>query len=130
LHPRAAMMLKTVVWGQLSLLFEKARRRRCFRYSRVLGGDRTKKVSGALFSKVKMPSLLALHVGERAIGGLFVSLPIQRHSDGEAAWRIFSNDLDTAYRFASRPLTDGFQALFSECRIAHTNSPWIRHTNT
>jgi hypothetical protein len=79
---------------------------------------------------MEMPPLLALHAGDCAIGALLVGSPVQRHSDRKATWRIFSNDLDTAYRFASRPLADGFDALLSERRIAHSNCSWIRHTNT
>jgi hypothetical protein len=79
------------------------------------------------FGQVKMPSLLALHASDRAISGFFVSLAVQRHADGEAARRVLTNDLDAAYRFASRPLANGFEALLSKRPIAHSNSSWIRH---
>ena len=61
--------------------------------------------AGSSFSKTEMPSLLALHAADRAIGGLFVSSSVQRHSDGKAAWGIFSNDLDAALSFRI-PATD------------------------
>jgi hypothetical protein len=82
---------------------------------------------GASFGQVKMPSLLALHAGDRAIGGFSVGLSVQRHAEGEPSRCVVSNDLDAAYRFTPRPLANGFEALLSKRPIAHSNCSWIRH---
>jgi hypothetical protein len=82
----------------------------------------------ALFGQVKKASLLALHEGDRrAIGGFLVGLPVQSHADREAAGGVISNNLDATYRFASRPLANGFEALFSKGPIAHSNCFRLRH---
>jgi hypothetical protein len=46
------------------------------------------------FDQVILPSLLALNVDHRAIGGLHVGLPVQRHLDRKTGRRVVSNDLN------------------------------------
>ena len=70
------------------------------------------------FGQVKMSSLLALDVDDRAIGDFLVGLPVQRHPDGKAARLIAPNDLNTAHGLAAGPLSNGLHALFSESPIA------------
>jgi hypothetical protein len=76
---------------------------------------------GVSFGQVKMPTLLALDAADSAIGGSLVGLPVQRHPDRETARRVVSNDLNAANGFASGPVSDGLQALFSESPVAHSD---------
>jgi hypothetical protein len=68
---------------------------------------------------MEMSSLLALHAIDRAIGDFLVGLSVQRHPDRKTAARyLISNDVNSAYGLASRPLSNSLQALLSESPVA------------
>jgi hypothetical protein len=60
---------------------------------------------------MEMSSLLALHAIDRAIGDFLVGLSVQRHPDRKTARYLISNDVNSAYGLASRPLSNSLQAL-------------------
>jgi hypothetical protein len=95
-------------------------------HSRAAGSRRSDAQGGASFGQVKMPPLLALHAGDRAIGGFFVGVAVQRHPDGEAARRVLTNDLNTAYRLASWPPANGFKLAPARPRIFKNRPHWSR----
>jgi hypothetical protein len=76
----------------------------------------------SLVIQMEISSLLALDAIDRAIGDLLVHRPVQRHSDRKTARCGISNNLNAANGLAPGPLSNGLQALFSESRVAHSDS--------
>jgi hypothetical protein len=80
---------------------------------------------GASFRQVKVSSLLTLDADHRAIGDSLVCLSVQRDTDRKAGRAIVPNDLNDCH--AAGPLSNGFQALFSESSVAHPDCSKSRH---
>lgn len=68
-----------------------------------------------------MAALLALDADHRAVSNFLVGCPAQRHPNRKTTRRIVSNDLNTGYGFATGPLSNCLQALFSKRRVAQSN---------
>jgi hypothetical protein len=71
----------------------------------------------ALIRKMKLSALLALDIVDGAIRGFLDSLSVQRNPHRKAAWCFAPNDLKGAYGLASRPLSNGLEALPSEILV-------------
>jgi hypothetical protein len=76
---------------------------------------------------MKVPPLLALDAGHRAIRKSLVGRSIQRHPDRKATWRAVSDDLNAANRLATGPLPNGLKAFLAERRITEANRFEFRH---
>jgi hypothetical protein len=66
---------------------------------------------------MKLSSLLALDIVDGAIRSPLVGLSVQRDPQRKAAWRFAPNDLKGANGLASRPLSNGLEALLSEILV-------------
>jgi hypothetical protein len=84
-------------------------------------------LSGRSFRQTKVSSLLTLDADHRAIGDSLVCLSVQRDTDRKAGRAIVPNDLNAADCLAAGPLSNGFQALFSESSVAHPDCSKSRH---
>src|SRR5271163_1790588 len=60
----------------------------------------------ASFDQVILPSLLALNADQRAVGGLHVGVPVQRHPDRKTGRRVASNDLNAGNGLKPRVQVD------------------------
>lgn len=83
--------------------------------------------SGSII-QMEMPSLLALHAIDGAVGGFLVGLSIQRDPDRKTAGHIVPDDLNAADGLAAGPLSNGLQALLSESSVAQSDRDRFRHT--
>jgi hypothetical protein len=68
-----------------------------------------------------VPSLLTLDRGHGAIRDFLICLPVQRDSHRKAGRAVVPNDLNAADAFATRPLSNRLQTIFSEIRVAHSD---------
>jgi hypothetical protein len=66
---------------------------------------------------MKLSPLLALDIVDGAIRSPLVSLSVQRDPHRKGAWRFAPDDLKGAYGLASRPLSNGLEALLSEILV-------------
>jgi hypothetical protein len=80
------------------------------------------------FGQVKMPLLLALDAFDGPVSAFFFGGTVQGHSDRKTGGRIVSDDLYASHSLAPWPLPNGFQASFSESRVAQSDRlPAPRH---
>jgi hypothetical protein len=84
-------------------------------------------LSGRSFRQTKVSSLLTLDADHRAIGDSLVCRSVQRDTDRKAGRAIVPNDLNAADCLVAGPLSNGFQALFSESSVAHWECFKSRH---
>jgi len=64
-----------------------------------------------------LSALLALDIVDGAIRSPLVGLSVQRDQHRKAAWRFTPNDVEGAYGLASRPLSNGVEALLAEILV-------------
>jgi len=74
-------------------------------------------MSTRLIRKMKLSSLFALDIVDGAIRSFLDRLSVQRDPQRKGAWRFAPYDLQGAYGLASRPLTNGLEALLSEIPV-------------
>jgi hypothetical protein len=74
-----------------------------------------------------MTSFLTYDTGHRAVRSFFIRFPIQRNTDGKPHWGVVSDYMNAAHRFTARPLSDGFQTIFSENPVANADCSEFHH---
>jgi hypothetical protein len=79
------------------------------------------------FDQMILPSLLALNADHRAIGGLHVGLPVQRHPDRKPGRRVVSNDLNAGDGLTPRPQTNCLKTFLPKSPVAYADSFEFHH---
>jgi hypothetical protein len=75
----------------------------------------------ASFDQLILPSLFALNAIDRAIGGLDVGVPVQRHPDRKSGRRVASDDLNAGNSLAPGPKPNCLKAFLAESPIPDAN---------
>jgi hypothetical protein len=74
-----------------------------------------------------MSSFLTLNADHRTISDSLVGLSVQGDTDRKAGRAIVPNDLNAADCLAAGPLSNGFQAIFPESPVAHSDCFEFHH---